>query len=102
MNQNGATYSGTAQAQESHEAGCGMGSPLGIMVGFTMAFVAIFAFGFSCGWLMRRPVPPNAAPDDRLWKSWGTQVVLPTLILAALAALWLWLRYQGWFSQARE
>lgn len=72
-----------------------MGSPLGIMVGFTIAFVVVFAFGFGCGWLMRRPVPPTAVPDGRLCKSLGTQVVLPTLILAAIAALWLWLQYQG-------
>jgi sterol desaturase/sphingolipid hydroxylase (fatty acid hydroxylase superfamily) len=89
-----------------------MGSAEWLLVGFTIAFVAVFAFGVGCGWLMRRPVPPSAAPptrngdgtsdepDDRLWKSWGTQVAIPTLILAAIAALWLWLQCQGWFAQA--
>jgi hypothetical protein len=53
------TQTSTAQAPETHEVGCGMESPLGMTVGFTIAVVAVFAFGFGCGWLMRRPVPPH-------------------------------------------
>jgi hypothetical protein len=61
MNQ---AHASTAQAQEVHEAGCGLASPLALVVGFTIAIVAVFAFGFGCGWLMRRPVPPNHFTEE--------------------------------------
>jgi hypothetical protein len=41
-----------------------LASPLALVVGFTIAIVAVFAFGFDCGWLMRRPVPPNHFTEE--------------------------------------